>query len=167
MVSLSYVDILDSKHPRFDHILRLCQIAGKNAAVFREPMFASSTGLAHTVEREIELVIMNSDERMHDTVEEYVRYWSLEAEAKKRIDQLSGGWRRIILLTLFFSKNHSADVMLLWNGFHFVAPDKVKMVIDGLGKKWNGQLIAFEPDVELLTLTGLPWKTEENPGALV
>ena len=117
------------------------------SGIFREPMFATSTGFARSVAVEIELSLF-SQSRVTSTLTEFISFWDLSSIERKQLDELSGGWLRILMLSLFFQANLHCEELIIVNGFRFIAPDRLYRLLRQLATVWSGQVWVFGSDLE-------------------
>ena len=146
-LDLRTIEILTTPASAVDSAVDILRKKNPNSGIFREPMFAASTGFARSVALEIEL-ILSSQSCVAITLPEFVSFWDLSTIQHKKLDELSGGWRRILMLSQFFQANLQCEELILVNGFRFIAPERGHRLIHQLASVWSGIMWVFGSEIE-------------------
>lgn len=153
-VDIRLIEVLMETDFAVDRGIEAIQRRASGTATFRDAMFASSTGFVRAVALEIEIAIAGRMLR-NSEIEQFVAFWGLKSIQHKKIAELSGGWRRILMLSLFFEVNQHCSQLILINGFRFVAPNHIWRMIERLSVIWSGELWALESDAASIRQSGL------------
>ena len=106
--------------------------------------YAWSSGLAQTVEQEIELAFSSND-RSKDEEREFIDFVGIGDRLSQRIDHLSGGWRKYLIYSLSIWLSDPDAPIVVFASSQFLDDDLISKLLDNCDRR-TAKTFLFELD---------------------